>query len=150
MVAVHAVVTATNRGDSAGADLFHDSLELADKPRATVRGRVTTVGKSLHENACQFVAGGHFNQRVKMAGVAVNPVWRDQANQMKCVLVALTPFHRLDERRFLEEIAVSDALIDARQILINDAAGAHRDVSDLGVAHLTGRQADELAGRLKR
>src|SRR5688500_15201845 len=50
------------------------------------------------------------------------------------------------ERRVCRELAVADALVDPREVLIDDAAGAHVHVADLRVAHLTGRQSDRLAG----
>ena len=69
---------------------------------------------------------------------------------MQSMRVALAPRHRVDKSGLLEEIAVLDALVDSRQVLIDDAAGAHRDVPDLRVAHLSLRQAHILARRLKR
>ena len=80
-----------------------------------------------------------------MARVAVNAVRRHETDEVKRVFVALAPRHRVDKRRLLEEVAVANALVDARQVLIDDAAGAHRDVADLRVAHLPGGQADRLA-----
>ena len=47
----------------------------------------------------------------------------------------------------VEEIAVADALVDPRQVLIDDAAGAHVHVADLGVAHLPRWEADGFARR---
>ena len=79
------------------------------------------------------MAGGHFDQRVQVARVAVDTVRRDQTDQVERVLIARALSHRINESRFLEEIPISDALIDARQILIHNAACPHRDVSDLGV-----------------
>jgi hypothetical protein len=59
--------------------------------------------------------------------------------------VTLASCHGIQKRRLLEKIAVTNALIDTREILIDDAAGAHGDVPDLGVAHVTGRQADNFS-----
>ena len=85
-----------------------------------------------------------------MARVAVDAVGRDEAHEMQRVRVALASRHRVDERGLLEEIAVADALVDARQVLIDDASRAHRDVADFRVAHLPGGKADLFAGRLQR
>ena len=54
------------------------------------------------------------------------------------------------QRGVLEERPVLDRLVHPHQVLEEDAAGADRQVPDLGVAHLTGRQADRLAGCLER
>ena len=45
---------------------------------------------------------------------------------------------------------VVDRAVDAHQILKEHAARPDREVSDLGVAHLSGRQPDRLAGRAQR
>ena len=41
--------------------------------------------------------------------------------------------------------AIGDGLVDARQLLVNDAARAQVQVPDFAVAHLPRRQADVLA-----
>ena len=43
----------------------------------------------------------------------------------------------------------SIALVHAHQVLVEDAARPDRQVADLGVPHLAGRQADRLAGGLQ-
>jgi len=50
------------------------------------------------------------------------------------------------QRRVLEERAVADGGIHALEILEENPARADRQVADLGVAHLPGRQPDRLAG----
>ena len=50
----------------------------------------------------------------------------------------------------LEEVAVGDRLGDAREVLVDDAAGADVEVPDLGVAHLARRQADGRPGGVER
>ncbi len=56
---------------------------------------------------------------------------------------------RRDERLVLEEAAVRDRSVDALEVLIEHPTGADRQMPDLRVAHLSGRQADRLAGRLE-
>ena len=63
---------------------------------------------------------------------------------------AVAALERRDERRDLEERAVRDRLVHAQQILVEPSAGADRQVADLAVPHLPGRQAGRLAGRLDR
>jgi hypothetical protein len=76
------------------------------------------------------MARGHFDEGVQMTCMAVNAVGRDQANEMQRVPVALAPRHRVDECLLVEKITVADALVDARQVLIDDASGTHRDMAD--------------------
>ena len=81
-----------------------------------------------------------------MALVAVDAAVRDEADEMKRAAPVAAPVHRVDERFVVEEIAVPDALVDPREVLVDDPAGAHVHVADLGVSHLAGRQADRFAG----
>ena len=53
------------------------------------------------------------------------------------------------QRGVLEEGPVLDRAVDPLQVLVEHAAGADRQVPDLGVAHLAGREADRLARRLQ-
>jgi hypothetical protein len=54
-----------------------------------------------------------------------------------------------DEGGILEEGPVLDRLVHAHQVLEEHAAGADRQVPDLGVAHLARGKADRLAGGLQ-
>src|SRR6186713_1427728 len=59
--------------------------------------------------------------------------------------------HCVEQGCLLEEVAILDALVDAREILIDHAAGAHRGMAHLGVAHLSRGQSDGFArGRQRR
>ena len=50
-----------------------------------------------------------------------------------------------EQRLVFEKFAVLDLFGDLSQFLIDDAAGAHVQVPDLGIAHLPFRQADAHA-----
>ena len=54
------------------------------------------------------------------------------------------------QRGVLEERAVGDRAVDAHQVLVEPSPGADRQMADLRVAHLPGRQARGLAGRIER
>ena len=71
---------------------------------------------------------------------------RDETQQMH-VLAALEGGA---QDRVVEELARLDRLVHAHEVLEEDAARADGEMPDLGVAHLAGRQADRLAGRLQR
>ena len=57
----------------------------------------------------------------------------------------LASFEGAHQCRVLEERAVFDRLVDAHEVLEQDASRADREVSDFAVAHLSGRQPDCLA-----
>src|SRR6266550_9041084 len=62
----------------------------------------------------------------------------------------LSSFECADQGRVVVEGPVFDRFVDAHQVLEQDAPGPDRQVSDLAVAHLAGRQADRLARRVER
>ena len=57
------------------------------------------------------------------------------------------PVHGRREDRIPGEIAVTDALVDARQVLVDNPAGAHVGVADLRVSHLAFGKSDRFARR---
>ena len=63
--------------------------------------------------------------------------------------VFLGVFERGFHLRVLHDRVVAAGAVDLHEVLINDAAGADIRVSDLGVAHLSLRQADVKAACLK-
>jgi len=56
----------------------------------------------------------------------------------------LPSLERAHQRRVLEERPIFDRLVDAHEVLEQDAPGANRQVADLTVAHLARRQTDRL------
>src|SRR5437868_3880179 len=62
---------------------------------------------------------------------------------------ALAALERATQHRALEERAVRDRRVDTHQVLVEAAARADREVTDLGVAHLPVRQARCRARRLE-
>ena len=80
----------------------------------------------------------------------VDAALRDEAEQVDGAAPLAGTLERGHERRVLEEGAVADSGVHALQVLEEDPAGADRQVTDLGVAHLTGRQADRLARGCER
>ena len=68
---------------------------------------------------------------------------------MQCATILLHCGNNGLQCLVLEERAILDCLGDARKLLIDDAAGADIGMTNLGVAHLSIRQADEFAGSLQ-
>jgi hypothetical protein len=59
------------------------------------------------------------------------------------------PFDQAAQRGGAHDLAIGNGRGDARQVLHHQPAGADIEMSDLGVAHLAGRQADVLARRVQ-
>ena len=81
----------------------------------------------------------------EVVDVRVDAAVRDEAEQVD---VPAT-LEGAAQGRVLEERAVLDRAVHAHQVLVEDPARPDRQVADLGVPHLAGRQADRLAGGLQ-
>ena len=81
---------------------------------------------------------------------AVHAAAGDQAHEVQAAALARRPWRRPARRtRFSKKLPSSIAEVDAREVLVDDAAGADVEVADLGVAHLARRQAHGRAGRVE-
>ena len=92
------------------------------------------------------LAARELEQRAHVVDVRVDAAVRDEPEQVDVAVPLARAPERRDERLVLEEAAVPDRPVDTLEVLVEHAAGADREVADLGVAHLPGRQADRLAG----
>ena len=88
--------------------------------------------------------------RLQVLVAAVHAAIRDEAEQVQLAAAFLRVRDGVLQRRVLLELAVADRLVDARDLLVDDAARADVEVPDFGVAHQPARQADVFAARLQR
>ena len=116
-----------------------------------MRRDVAAVRESVDEGAllhplppCQL------EQRPQVVDVRVDAAVRDEPEQVDVRAALLRPLERADKRGVLEERAVRDRTVHPLEVLVEDSARADRQVTDLGVAHLAGRQPDRLSGSLER
>src|SRR5512132_4680726 len=75
---------------------------------------------------------------------------RDEPEQVDVGATLLRSLERSDERGVLEERPIRDRAVHALEVLVENAAGADRQMADLRVAHLAVRQPDRLTGGLER
>ena len=139
LVAVHRVVTAADRRDPLGRE-----------PRQVVRGGVrrdvATVGERVDPRVpVHALPLGEREQRTQMVDVRVDSARGDEPEQVDVAAVVARALHRGDEGRVLEERPARDRAVHAHEVLEQDAAGADREVADLGVPHLPRRKPDRLA-----
>ena len=85
-----------------------------------------------------------------MVDVGVNAAVRHEPEQVDVSPTFASATERGDERLVLGERAVLDGAVHPDEVLEEDPARADREVPDLGVAHLSRRKADRLAGRGER
>src|SRR5690348_12441290 len=74
----------------------------------------------------------------------------DESEQVDVRPALLRPLKRPDQRGVLEQGSVRDRAVHPLEVLVEDAPRTDRQMADLRVAHLPGRQADGLAGRSER
>ena len=150
VVAVHRVIAARNNADLADAQLIHLILESLHILNAGLGRRIAPVKEAVYEYIFDSFALCHLQKGINVGIVAVHAAVRQQSVHMQGAVVLFDIFHRPEENFVPEEISVLDLLADPGQVLINDSSRAHIQVSDLGVAHLSLRQADIMAARLSR
>ena len=68
----------------------------------------------------------------------------EQPHQME--MAAAGALHRFDQQRVREELARRDHQVDARDVHVDDAAGADVQMADFAVAHLAFGQSDVRTG----
>ena len=90
--------------------------------------------------------GGHGHESLAVALHGVHAAGAHETHEVKGLVGSGAIVHSLDEDLVLLEGTVLDGVVDTRELLEDDAAGADVEVTDLGVAHLTVGQADVLAG----
>ena len=88
----------------------------------------------------------HFDQTVHMRHVAVYAAGGEQSHEVQRGALVLCILHRGFQRGILKEIAVLNGFCDLDKLLIDNSAGAHIGMTDLGIAHLTVRQTDIESG----
>src|ERR1700693_41839 len=81
-----------------------------------------------------------------MIAVRVDSAISVKAKKME--LRAASSFHSVEQERLAIKFAVSDELIDARAVHVDDAAGADIQMAPFAVAPLSDREADGGTGGL--
>jgi hypothetical protein len=138
-VAVHREVAADDRADA--ADAVQPLLEASERLRSRLGQRVAPVGERVHDEVLDPGLPGDLHERLQVPVRRVHAAGRDEPDQVHA--------RRILQRRLQHLVAgqrpVRDGLVDPREVLRHDRAGAEVEVADLGVAHLPLRQADGLA-----
>jgi len=73
---------------------------------------------------------------------------RNQTHEMKGGIFACV--NRGKKRRIFKEFSAADHFVDPRHLYLDDSAGTHVHMANLGIAELTGRQSDMFAGTFYR
>jgi hypothetical protein len=145
-VAVHRVV-APDHGGHLAPDSFHVRQQVAQVPQAGTRWRVAPVEEGVHAGA-DTAATAVLQQRHQVVDVAVHASVGHEPHEVERRSLAPDAGQRALDGGIGLQRPARQRTGDAGHVLLDDAAGAHRHVPDLGVAHLARRQSHHLARRL--
>ena len=117
-----------------------------------MRRRVATVQEGMHAAPWRTPrARGELDHRRDLPLVAVHAARRDEAQHVqRAAATARLPTTAASSTGLRRELAGRDSVIDAREVLVDDASRADVEMPDLGVAHLPARQSDGKLGRVDR
>ena len=146
VVAVHGVVTAGDAGDLADAQRIELGLQVGEEALAGVRVGIAAIGDAVEVDLLGAHVLGHLQHAEPVVCVAVDTAGADQTHQVNGLARVDGGLHVLDQNRVLEHLTVLDGLGDEGELLVDDEAGTHVGVADLGVAHLAIGQANGHAG----
>ena len=145
LIAVHAVETALQRRDLAGAELGTVVAQLPDIASAARWRDVAPVEEAVQVHPLDSTVVRHFHHGENVSDMAVHAAVGQQTENVQGLAVRrVIKGSSID--RILKKRPVLNGLCDARQILKHNAAGADVRVADLAVAHLAVRQADIQPG----
>ena len=112
-----------------------------------MRRDVAAVGESVNPGAvAHTLPARKVEQSLEVVEMRMDAAFGDEPEQMDVAPTRFRALEGAEKRRILEQGAVADRGVHPLQILEEDPTGPDRQMADLGVAHLPGRQADRLAG----
>jgi len=100
----------------------------------------------MQEDPLRTALHGEFGHGMDVFFVAVYTTRRQQPEQVYRLAVFDGQVHGVGQGVIVEEGAGLDGATDTGEFLVNHAAGTQVKVTDLGISHLAGRQADGGSG----
>ena len=94
----------------------------------------------MYVNLLNALALRQFQQPVNVLDVTVHTAIGHQSHKMQAGIVSLHILAGGKKSFILKEISILDSLGDLSQVLINDPAGSHIQMSHLRVSHLSFRK----------
>ena len=125
VVAVHCVVTSANGSHLAEFDFLHLGLQLLDEACAACRGNVTSVHVAMYVNVTQTLLFGKVQQCFAVIDVGVHAAVAHKTHYVQFAARLFDIVDRVQKCGVGEEIAVGNALCNARQLLVNNTSCTH-------------------------
>ena len=148
--AVHAVVAAHRGADHGVADGGEFLLQAGDVFERRARRRVAAVEERMDDDAALRELGArapHELEEVFLVGV--NALVLQKAEEVELRVVLLPVCDEVLPLRALEELTRGESVVDALQLLHDDAPGAHVEVADFGGALVAVGEAHGLAAAVQ-
>jgi len=142
IITVHCEVTTDQAGDTALAQVLEGFVQQFNGRCGAFGRGIATIEEGVQVDLfCAALVSqlGHCDQVILMA---VNTAIRQQTQDVHGLACTHCLVDSGADGRVLKELAITDRLGDAGEILIHHAAGTQVHVADLGVAHLAVRQTD--------
>ena len=143
VVAVHGPEAAGDAGDLADADLHELGFELPEVAEARGGRAVAAVHEGVDEDLGEAFFLQQAEEGVEVGQGGVHARFGAQAHQVDRAAGGIDVLDEATEGLDLAHgLRIGEALVDADDFLVDDAAGADVLVADLGIAHDADRQAD--------
>src|SRR5262245_35231449 len=104
----------------------------------------------MDRDARHFALGAEVDEREQMLVDRMDTTVADEAHEMDGPIVPDRSVARIRERLVSKERPIADRVVDANQVLHDDAPSAKVEVPDLAVSHLPLRETDGEAGRVQQ
>ncbi len=140
VIPVHRVITSHHACDLTHTNLFHLFFQLFYVFLAGCRRRITSVQEAVYIHLLNALPLRQLQQSVNVFIVAVHASVGYQSEHMQRGVMRLYIFAGCQKSLVLKKVPVLDRLCDLGQILVYDPAGAHIQMPDLRIAHLSVRQ----------
>jgi hypothetical protein len=142
LVPVHGVVPADNGRQLPNALLLKEGQQILQMALAALWVCVPSIAKEMHKHLGHANLLGDLDQCLQVIDVAVHTAVANQTQQMQTPVAVLGAGEGLDDVLDLVHLALLNGLVDADDVLPDNAAGADVEVTNLAVAHQTLGQAD--------
>ena len=149
--AVHAVVAAHHRADGGVANGLQLLIEAGDIFERRARRRIASVKERMHDDLpLRKLLARLAHELEEMLLMRMHAFVLKKPEEMKRGIVRLPVRDECGPFRALEKLAGRKAVIDALQLLNDDASRAHVEVPHLRRALVAVRKADGLAAAIQK
>ena len=148
VVPVHGIIAPHHGRNLTAAERFKLVLQRMDVAFAAFRRHIASIHKAVDEHILQAVVPRQLHECIQVRQVTMYAAVAAKAVKVQRGTVLFAVFDRAEESGIFEEVPVLNGFRDARQLLIHHAPGADVQVADLGIAHLSCREAHRVAGGL--